>query len=150
MAKAVVRLGAEGYRTEMLARDHVFYADEPASEGGSDTAPTPTEMVLGALGACIAITARLYAQRKGWPLEGVDITLDIERFTGSDYPGYSGDAKFIHEVKDQIVFYGPLDEDQRLRLLDIAGRCPVHRIIENPAVFVEELLAAEEGLQGKV
>lgn len=143
MAKAIVRLGAQGYRTEISVRDHKVYMDEPVQDGGTDTAPTPSELLLGALGGCIAITARLYAERKGWPLEGVEVALDMERFAGKDYPGYDGSAAFVHEMRNQIIFRGPLDDDQRQRLLEIAGRCPVHRVIENPAFFVDELLEAE-------
>jgi putative redox protein len=146
MAKAVVQLGREGYRTEIRLRDHVIYADEPVDAGGTDTAPTPMEMMLGALGACMAVTTRMYAQRKRWPLEGVDVALDIERFAGKDYAAYTGDANFVHEVRSQIKFYGPLDAEQRERLLEIAGKCPVHRAIENPAFFVDQMLAEEEPL----
>ena len=142
MSKTVVRLD-DGYRTTISAGDHTFHADEPVQDGGTDTAPTPVQMLLGALGSCMAVTARMYAERKGWPLEAVEVSLDMERFRGSEYAGYEGDAAFIHEIRDQIVFHGPLDVEQRERLLEIAGRCPVHRAIENPAFFVTEMLNAE-------
>ena len=143
MATSVVRLGREGMRCEISARQHVIYADEPEDSGGSDLAPTPTEMLLGALGSCIAVTSRMYAERKGWPLEGVEVSLDMERFRKDEYPGYEGDFPFVHEIRDQIIFYGPLDDQQRERLLEIAARCPVHRVIANPAFFIEEMIAAE-------
>lgn len=148
MAKTTVRLGREGYRTDIHVRNHVVHADEPLDAGGSDTAPTPTELLLGALGSCIAITARLYAARKGWPLEGVEVALDVERFAGKDYQAYAGDAAFVHEVRQQIILHGPLDDEQHARLLEIASRCPVHRIVENPAFFVDvdELLQDETQL----
>jgi putative redox protein len=136
MANTVVHLG-DSYRTTIQVGDHTFHADEPVSDGGTDTAPSPMQMLLGALGSCMAITARMYALRKGWPLEGVDVTLDIERFRGKDYPGYDGAASFVHEVRDHIVFHGPLDDEQLARLREIASRCPVHRAVENPAFFVE-------------
>jgi putative redox protein len=145
MKKTFVRLGRDGFRSEIRARQHVFYADEPESDGGSDSGPTPTEMLLGALGACIAITCRMYAERKDWPLEGVEVGLDMERFKSREYPDYTGDPmyRYIHELRNDITFYGPLDDEQRARLLEIAGKCPVHRVIENPAFFIEELLEAE-------
>ena len=65
-------------------------------------------------------------------------------FRGKDYADYDGDAAFIHEVRDQIVFHGPLDDEQRARLREIAGRCPVHRVVENPAFFVELEAALED------
>lgn len=142
MSKTVVRL-ADGYRTTITAGKHTFHADEPVQDGGTDTAPTPMQMLIGALGSCMAVTTRMYAERKGWPLEGVEVALEIERFRGSDYAGYEGEAAFVHEIRDQIVFHGPLSDEQRERLLEIAGRCPVHRAIENPAFFVTEMLSAE-------
>ena len=145
MSKTTVHLG-EGMRTTITAGNHTFYSDEPEQDGGTDTAPSPMKMLLGALGSCMAITSRMYAERKGWPLEGVEVTLDIERFRGVDYPGYTGGASFVHEIRDNIVFHGPLDEDQRERLREIAGRCPVHRVIENPAFFVDEMIQEDEKL----
>ena len=72
----------------------------------------------------MAVTARMYADRKGWPLEGVEIALDIERFAGRDYPAYSGDAAFVHEVRQQITLHGPLNDEQHARLLEIASQLP--------------------------
>jgi putative redox protein len=143
MAKTIVRLGPDGYRTEIISRTHVTHADEPLSDGGTDTALTPMEMMLGALGACMAITTQMYARRKGWPLTGVEIALDVERFVASNYPAYQGDAQFIHEIRNAIQFHGVLTTEQRERLFEIAGKCPVHRVLANPTFFVEELIRAE-------
>jgi putative redox protein len=143
MAKATVRLGSEGYLAEIINRNHVTHADEPLTDGGTDTAPTPMEMMLGALGACMAITTQMYARRKGWPLEHVEIALDVERFTAGNYPKYEGDAQFVHEIRNQITFRGALTDEQRERLFEIAGKCPVHRVLANPTFFVEELIQAE-------
>ncbi len=137
MGSTVIRLGETGLRTTVSVDEHVFHVDEPLDAGGSDTAADPVQHLLGALGSCMAITARLYAQRKDWPLLGVEITLDIQRRRGSDYPGYEGDALFVHEIQQQIVLQGPLDETQRSRLIEIASRCPVHRIVDSPAFFVD-------------
>jgi len=142
MGKVIVR-SDETLRTSIRARQHTVYADEPAQDGGIDSAPTPMELMLGALGACMVITLQLYARRKNWPLEGVDIALEQQRFTGKEHPKYQGEAQFVHEIRDQMVFRGPLTEEQRARLLEIAGRCPVHRLIENPVIFVDELLESE-------
>lgn len=137
MGSTVIRLGETGLRTTVSVGGHVYHVDEPLDAGGSDSAADPVQHLLGALGSCMAITARLYAQRKGWPLQGVEITLDVERLRGSEYPGYEGDALFVHQIQQEIVLQGPLDETQRSRLLEIAGRCPVHRIVESPAFFVD-------------
>lgn len=141
MAKATVSLGPEGYRTVIKSRDHEYIADEPLDEGGTDSGPMPTEMLLGALGACIAVTCRLYAERKKWPLEGVDVSLDSERFNAKDYADYDGDELFVHEIRKSIAFKGDnLTDDQRKRLLEIAGKCPVHRMIALPTFFKETLV----------
>lgn len=142
MENTTVRL-SDGLRAEIKVRNHTIYADEPLDAGGTDTAPTPMEMLAGALGACIAITVKLYAQRKEWPLESVEVRLNIQRHNGSEYPAYSGDAPFVHEVRKNVVFNGPLSEEQLERLYEIAGKCPVHRVIESPAFFVNELLESE-------
>jgi uncharacterized OsmC-like protein len=143
MSKAYVRLGNEGYRTEIKSRGHTYYADEPEDDGGLDSGPTPVEMAMGSLGACIAITMRLYAERKGWPLEGVEIDLDFERFKGADYAAYEGDERYIHEIRKAIKLHGDLTPEQRERILDIGGKCPVHRLIATPSFFVEQELAKE-------
>jgi putative redox protein len=144
MVKATVRLtGATGYQTEIVSGSHRYLADEPADKGGTDTGPTPSQMAMGALGACIAITLRMYAERKKWPLEGVEIALDFERFAASDYAAYSGDELFVHEVRESIRLIGTLDATQTERLMDIATKCPVRRLIATPSFFVEELLDEE-------
>ena len=133
---------SEGTRASISIRGHEWHADEPLEDGGTDTAPTPGELMLGALGACMAITCRLYAQRKGWDLQGVDLALDYERFRGRDYPAHAGDDLFVHEVREALVFHGNLDDKQLARLRDIAGKCPVHRLLEYPTYFVD--LARDE------
>ena len=138
-----VVLPEAGYQTTIYTRDHVYHADEPESSGGTDTAVTPMEMLLGSLGSCIAITLRLYAERKKWDLTGVELELDSERFNGKDYADYEGDELFVHEIRKRIVLKGDLSDDQRERLMDIAGKCPVHRLIATPTFFVDELLAGE-------
>lgn len=142
MPKATVHL-AEGYRTTITSREHTYYADEPLDAGGEDSAPTPSEMLMGALGSCVAITIKLYAERKKWPLEGVDVALDYERFKGADYADYEGDAAFVHEIREAITLHGPLDADQKERLLEIGSRCPVRRVIELPSFFKGESLETE-------
>ena len=128
----------QGYRTAIHIRNHTVIADELIQDGGSDTGPTPMEILLGTVGACVAVTTQAYAQRKGWPLEGVSVDLEMERIRREDYPAYSGDAAFIHEISEHIVFQGPLTQEQRARLMVIAGKCPVHLTLENPVFFVQQ------------
>ena len=130
-------------RTTIKVRGHVWHIDEPVEDGGADTAPTPGEMMLGALGSCMAITCKMYAERKGWDLQVVDVKVDYERFKGSDYPAHEGDDLYVHEVRKALTFHGDLDDKQRKRLYDIAGKCPIHRLLGSPTYFVE--MALEEG-----
>jgi putative redox protein len=139
MDKTHVRLD-DGYRTTVTARSHVWHGDVPEKDGGQDSDPTPEEMLMGALGSCMAMTAKMYAARKDWPLEAIEISLGFERITASKYPGYVGDAQFVHEVHEQVTLYGPLSDEQKARIMDIITKCPVRRIITNPVFIVEELV----------
>jgi putative redox protein len=136
MPKTSIQL-KDGFFTTVKSRHHVFHADEPKEDGGSDQAPRPSEMLLGALGSCVAITLKLYAQRKNWPLEGIDIQLDYARLRGEDYPAYEGDEPYIHEYREKIILHGPLNDEQKSRLMDIATKCPVRKAISTPSFFVD-------------
>src|SRR5579859_5618635 len=135
MGKIVVH-SEQGYRTAIDIRQHTVIADELVQDGGTDTGPTPMEILVGTAGACIAVTTRAYAQRHGWPLERVAVELEMERFKGADYPAYNGDAPYIHEIREHITLEGNLSDEQRQRLLAVAGKCPVHLTLENPVFFV--------------
>ncbi len=133
----------EGMRTSINVRHHEWHADEPLEHGGTDAAPTPGELMLGALGSCMAITCKLYAERKGWDLQGVDVKLDYERFRGRDYPAHAGDDVYVHEVREALTFHGDLDDKQRARLRDIARKCPVHRLLATPTYFADLALTED-------
>lgn len=135
MGKITVK-SEQGYRTAINIRQHTVIADELIQDGGTDTGPTPMEIMLGTAGACVVVTTKAYAQRKGWPLENVSVELDMERFKAEDYPTYSGPAKYVNEIREHIVFEGPLTDEQRERLYAIATKCPVHLTLENPVFFV--------------
>ncbi len=133
-----------GYNTSITARNHTFYADSPVEDGGTDTAPTPEEMLLGALGACAAITAKMYANRKGWPLVDIEIEMDVIRKPREEYPNAPGEGLYVHEVIEKITLIGAdLTADQRVRIHDIMGRCPVRRIVTGPVYILEEVMAAQ-------
>jgi putative redox protein len=133
----------DGYQVQITSRHHTYFADEPISDGGTDTMVSPTEMLMGALGACIALTCKMYAQRKGWNVTAVEVDLDFTRFNSKDYPDYEGEAQFVHEIRESIRFEGDLDDEQRERLLDIASKCPVSRVIELPSFFKRTLAELE-------
>lgn len=113
---------AGGYRTVVQIGAHRVILDEPVEVGGTDTGPTPGELVASALGGCIAITVRMVAERKGWPLEAVDV--DVVR-SSVPVEGQRPRQRFDVGVK----LTGPLDADMRAELTRITGRCPVHRLL---------------------
>jgi uncharacterized OsmC-like protein len=139
--QAKVTLGP-GLTTTIQTRQFTLIADEPIEDGGADLGPKPTELMLAALGGCAAITARLYAQRKGWDLQGVEIDLSTERFKAADYPAYTGDAAFVREFVQRMTFTGALTAEQKDRLVEIATKCPVHRAFTEPQVFIENWVDA--------
>lgn len=130
---AHVHLGPSGYRAVTRVGAHRLVADEPIDVGGTDTGPTPVEMVSAALGSCIAITVRMVAERKGWPLEGMDVR--VER---SPVPVEGQRPRTRFDVAVTLV--GPLDDAMRAELERIAGRCPVHRLLEPGADIVTTLV----------
>lgn len=137
MTPIVVR-SDKGYQTAISIRNHTVVADELIQDGGTDTGPTPMEIFIGTLGACVAVTTRAYAERKGWPLEEISVELEMKRFKREDYPAYAGEAPYIHEIREQICFEGPLTEEQKERLMSVARKCPIRLALENPVFFVEE------------
>ena len=133
----------EGFKTTISSGGHSIITDEPLSAGGQDLGPTPMQLLAGSLGACVAITVKLYTERKGWPLEGVDVNVTLERIKGADYPAYQGDEDFVHEFKVDVAFKGDLSDEQRARLMEIAGKCPVHRALTMPAFVLKTLVEPE-------
>lgn len=113
-------LGTEDYVVSLHARHHEVLADEPTSLGGNDQGLTPYELILGGLGACTSITLKMYAQRKGWKLDDVDVKLDMT-VTRDEVP----------VITRKIKVRGELTPEQCERLLQIANVCPVHKLLNN-------------------
>ena len=125
----VVRGGAGELRQDVQAGRHQLVVDEPVEGGGNDAGPTPYDLLLAALGACTAMTLRIYARRKGWPLVDVEVRLRHDKIHARDCAECETKEGRLDHVEREILLHGPLDQPQRTRLLEIANRCPVHRTL---------------------
>jgi uncharacterized OsmC-like protein/alpha/beta superfamily hydrolase len=125
-----VRESGEGRFQQAIAIGrHRLVADEPVASGGLGRGPSPYDLVLAGLGACTSMTLRLYADQKGWPLEGVEVTLAHRKIHAADCAECETKEGKVDEIERTIAVEGPLDASQRARLMEIADRCPVHRTL---------------------
>lgn len=124
------RTGDDGYTTMVRAGEHRFITDEPEAVGGKGMGPSPYDLLVASLGTCTGMTLRMYADRKNWPLEEIRVHLQHSKLHAEDC-GHCGkeNAKLDHVLRE-IELVGPLDEDQRKRLLEIANKCPVHKTLD--------------------
>jgi putative redox protein len=129
MRTAIVT-GTKGkIRQTIRVGPHSLVADEPVSAGGEDAGLAPHEWILAGLGACTSMTLKIYADRKGWPLESVEVTVDGQHEAGA----------FV--MKRTIRVGGDLTEEQRSRLLEVANKCPVHKTLTG-TIRIESTIAA--------
>jgi putative redox protein len=151
MAKVTVQtIPDHNYAVLINDGSHAFVADEPVEEGGDDLGPDPYELLLGALGACTAMTLVMYARHKRWPLYEVSVHLTHDRVYANDLrdhagagtaaPGAGGKIDLIHR---DISVRGELAQEQVDRLLEIAERCPVHRTIQSAPKVVSTIVSGE-------
>lgn len=122
----IVRGAADGFVQEITAGAHHLRSDEPSSAGGTDSGPTPYDLLLAALGTCTSMTLGMYARRKGWPLERVTIRLRHARVHAEDCETCETHDARLTVIEREIEMEGSLNDEQRTRLLAIADRCPVH------------------------
>ncbi len=128
-AGEVIVIGEAGLTQEVRAGRHQLTADEPASAGGADAGPNPYDLLLAALGTCTAMTLRLYADRKGWPLRRIEVRLRHSRIHAEDCADCETKEGRVDRIDRVVGLEGDLDGDQITRLLQIADRCPVHRTL---------------------
>ncbi len=133
-----VQIGATGYATEIRSAKHVLHADEPKSVGGTDTGPTPYDLLLSALGTSTVMTLRMYADRKGWLLDGAKVELRHDRIHARDCAECDTESGYVARIYKRVTLSGNLDETQRARLLEIADRCPVHRTLTSEILITTD------------
>ncbi len=125
----VSETGSGTFQQSVTVGAHRLLADEPNDVGGLDTGPSPYDLLLAALGACTSMTLRMYAERKGLPLEHVSVALQHSKIHAIDCQTCEAEQGQIDRIKRVITLQGELDDATRARLLEIADKCPVHRTL---------------------
>ena len=115
-------IGRDHYKVTITAGKHAVIADEPEDKGGKNEGPNPHELLLASLGACTCATVRMYADKKQLKLEEVKMNLSLER----------DEEKNITNITREIKFVGDLTDEERAKLLAIADKCPIHKLLSNP------------------
>lgn len=131
-----VRVGARGYRAEVVAGDHSLIADEPVALGGTNEGPTPYDYLAAALGTCTAMTIRMYADRREWPLDEVTVRLTHSRTHQKDCAQCDEGQVGIDQFARSIELSGDLTDEQRAGLLRVADRCPVAQTLKRGVSIV--------------
>ena len=130
-AGVTVRGTAEGFLQEITSGRHHLQADEPKEAGGRDDAPGPYEYLLIALGACTSMTVGLYARRKQFPLENITVSLSHARIHAEDCEACETKQGMLDRIDVRIELTGRLTPDQHAKLMEIAGKCPIHRTLDS-------------------
>src|SRR5216117_1998277 len=125
----VVRGGAGNFQQEIVAGKHSLVADEPESAGGSDAGPDPYDYLLTALGVCTSMTVGLYARRKQFPLENIAVSLWHSRIYARDCEECETKEGMLDRIDVEVELTGSLSAEQHAKLIEIAGKCPVHRTL---------------------
>jgi len=143
-AVVVQETGNGTFQQAIAVGPHRLIADEPVSVGGRDSGPGPYDYLLAGLGACTGMTLRMYAGRKQWPLEKVQVELSHSKIHASDCETCDTKTGKIDEIRREITLYGNLTPDQRQKLLEIADKCPVHQTLHSEV----RILTAEKKAEG--
>lgn len=125
----VVHGAATGFAQEISIGAHRLLSDEPTASGGTNSGPTPYDLLLAGLGSCTSMTVAMYARRKRWPLETVTVRLRHSKRHAEDCGDCETKDVMLDRIEREIVLSGPLTDEQRTQLIGIANRCPVHRTL---------------------
>lgn len=131
------------YAQNISVGPHILRADEQNDVGGNDAGPNPYELLLAALGACTSVTVRMYADRKQWPLRGVQVSLSYSKVHAEDCAQCDTKDGMVDRIELRISFTGDLSDEQKNRLLEIANKCPVHRTLISKVQIESVLLDAD-------
>ncbi len=138
MSEVIVTSLANLQNEVRYGNNQTLITDEPLDVGGEGAGPDPYTLILGALGSCISMTTRLYAKRKGWPLERVTVRLRQQRIHAKDCTECTKETEdYVHRIERSVSFAGDLSEEQVARLQEIAHKCPVHKTLTSPIVIGE-------------
>jgi putative redox protein len=137
----VIESGRGKFAMDISVGPHKLVADEGAEVGGNDLGPEPHDFLLAGLGACTSMTLRMYADRKGIPLQQVRVRLSRRKIKAADCPDCLTKEGDVEEIVREIVLIGDLDDATRQRLLEIANKCPVHRTLTGEIKVRSSLVA---------
>jgi uncharacterized OsmC-like protein len=127
--RVIVRGDAAGFAQEVEIGPHRLKGDEPVAYGGTDSGPSPYDFLLAALGTCTSMTISFYARRKGWPLEKVTVSLHHAKIHATDCAECETKVGKLDRIELEIELTGALTTEQRAKLMEIAGRCPIHQTL---------------------
>jgi putative redox protein len=125
----IVHGTAAGFAQEVEVGSHEVYADEPVSFGGTDSGPSPYDLLLAALGSCTSMTIGFYARKRRWPLENITVSLRHSRIHAADCEECETKEGKIDRIELDIHLTGSLTDEQHAKLMEIADKCPVHQTL---------------------
>lgn len=130
----------DGFTTQMKVGNHYMVADEPTSFGGNDFGPSPYELVSAGLSACTVMTIQMYARRKGWPVDNVEVHTSYSKSHAEDCEDCENPSAKIDTFRREIKLQGDLDDKQKARIMQIADKCPVHKTLHSETQVISKLV----------
>jgi putative redox protein len=140
MGRTTIATTGIGFRTDVTVNGHRFIADEPVEAKGTDAGPSPYDLLAAALAACKTMTIRFYADREKYPLQSAEATVTHSRLHSKDCANCLSEDGYIHSFDVAIRLTGDLSPEQRKRLVEIAGRCPVSKTLTHEIIVADRLV----------